>query len=62
LYGCGGGRGEGAGRRRTRERFVPLLRARRPDMLIAVLPGVDHIGIIVQPAAIAAGVAALESP
>jgi len=31
-------------------------------MLIAVLPGVDHIGTIVQPAAIAAGVAALESP
>ena len=44
------------------EHFEPLLRPRKPDILIEVLPGVDHMGIIVQPAAIASVVAALETP
>ncbi len=43
------------------DRFAPLLRSERPHMPIEVLPGVDHMEIIVQPAAIAAVVAALES-
>ncbi len=44
------------------ERFAPLLRRRAPDVSIEVLDGVDHIGIIVRPGAIAAVVAALETP
>jgi alpha-beta hydrolase superfamily lysophospholipase len=44
------------------ERFAPLLRHERPDVSVEVLPGVSHMGIIVQPAAIAAVVAALETP
>jgi alpha-beta hydrolase superfamily lysophospholipase len=44
------------------ERFAPSLRPRRADISIKMLPGVDHMGIVVRPGAIAAVVAALESP
>ncbi len=41
------------------DRFAPLLRPQRQEMPIEVLPGVDHMGLVTRPDAIAAVVAAL---
>jgi pimeloyl-ACP methyl ester carboxylesterase len=41
------------------DRYAPLLQPHRPDMEIAVLPGVGHAGIITDPEAVAAAVAAV---
>ncbi len=41
------------------DRFAPLLDPLRPGTPVQVLPGVDHMGIITQPGAMAAVVATL---
>jgi pimeloyl-ACP methyl ester carboxylesterase len=41
------------------DRFAPLLDPLRPATQIQVVPGVDHMGLITQPEAIAATVATL---
>jgi alpha-beta hydrolase superfamily lysophospholipase len=44
------------------DRFAELLGPLRPGMPIEVLPGVDHMGLVTRPEAIAAAVAALGGP
>jgi pimeloyl-ACP methyl ester carboxylesterase len=41
------------------EQYAPLLKPHRPDIAVAILPGVGHAGIIIDPEALAAAVAAV---
>lgn len=41
------------------ERYAPLLEAQQPLLRVTLLPGVSHIGLVADPPALAALVAAL---
>ena len=40
------------------EQFAPLLKPVRPDLTVTVLPGIDHMGMTLRPAALEAIAAA----
>ena len=42
------------------DRYAPLLHPLKADLAVTVIPGIDHMGMIVQPKALAAVVAALQ--